>query len=161
MKLPDGPKTPRFLQLVQWIARPLELMESCARRYGDCFTLQLSGYAPIVFISSPQAIHSIFTANPEQFESGKANKILEPLVGNQSMILLDGDRHQRQRRLLTPPFHGDRMRAYGKLICDITEQVTDQWMIGEPFSVRSSIPKTAREFESPAFQPGDEKRAVG
>jgi len=139
MKLPNGPQTPPFLQLIQWIARPLDLMETCAQRYGDFFTLRLGGYSPIVFISSPQAIQEIFTANPEQFDVGKGNRILQPLVGEQSLLMLDSDRHQRQRRLLMPPFHGDRMRAYGKLICDITLAVIDHWRLGEPFAVRSSM----------------------
>jgi len=139
MKLPNDPQTPPFLQLIQWIARPLDLMETCAQRYGDFFTLRLGGYSPIVFISSPQAIQEIFTANPEQFDVGKGNETLQPLVGGQSLLMLDSDRHKRQRRLLMPPFHGDRMRAYGKLICDITLAVIDQWRLGEPFAVRSSM----------------------
>ncbi|HEY9846744.1 MAG TPA: cytochrome P450 [Candidatus Caenarcaniphilales bacterium] len=139
MKLPDGPQTPSFLQLLQWIARPLELMETCAQRYGDIFTLHLGAYSPIVFISNPQAIQEIFTAHPEQFDVGQANRILQPLVGEKSLLMLDSDRHQRQRRLLMPPFHGDRMRAYSKLICDITLAVIDQWKLDEPFAVRSSM----------------------
>lgn len=139
MKLPPGPQTPPFLQLIQWIARPLELMETCAQRYGDTFSLRLGRLEPLVFLSNPQAIQEIFTAQPEQFEVGRGNKILQPLLGEQSLIMLDGDRHQRERRLLIPPFHGDRMRAYGKLICDITEQVISQWKLGEPFPVRPSM----------------------
>lgn len=92
---------------------------------------------PAVFISSPKAIQEIFTAQPDQFEVGKSNGILQPLVGDDSLVLLDGDRHQRQRRLLMPPFHGERMRIYGKLICDITEKVISQWAIGKSFSPRS------------------------
>lgn len=139
MKLPNGPQTPPFIQLVQWIARPLELLETSAQRYGDIFTLRLGNLKPIVFISSPQAIQEIFTAQLQQFDSGRANGILQPLLGQHSLVLMDGERHQHQRRLLMPPFHGDRMRAYGKLICNITQQVTDKWTIGEPFSVRSSM----------------------
>ena len=139
MKLPPGPQTPPFLQLSQWIARPLELMETCAQRYGDTFSLRLGRLEPLVFLSNPQAIQEIFTAQPEQFEVGRGNKILQPLLGKQSLIMLDGDRHQRERRLLIPPFHGDRMRAYGKLICDITEQVISQWKLGEAFPVRPSM----------------------
>ncbi len=139
MKLPDGPQTPAFLQLSQWIASPLELLETSAQRYGDTFTLRLGRIEPMVFLSSPQAIQEIFTAAPEQFEVGRGNDILRPLLGDQSLIMLDGNRHQRQRRLLIPPFHGDRMRAYGQLISHITEQVISQWKIDEPFSVRSSM----------------------
>lgn len=139
MTLPDGPKTLPFLQLLQWIANPLALLETSQQRYGDPFTLRLGSFTPLVFFSNPQAHQEIFTAQPNQFDTGRANGILRPLVGDQSLLLLDGDRHQRQRRLLTPPFHGDRMKSYSKLICDITQQVIAQWTIGEPFAVRSSM----------------------
>ena len=139
MTLPDGPKTLPFLQLIQWIANPLALLETSRQRYGDPFTLRLGSFAPLVFFSNPQAIQEIFTAQPNQFDTGRANGILRPLIGDQSLMLLDGDRHQRQRRLLTPPFHGDRMKSYGQLIYDITSLVINQWTIGEPFAVRSSM----------------------
>ncbi len=139
MTLPNGPKTLPFVQLIQWISNPLALLETSQQRYGDPFTLRLGGFSPVVFFSNPQAIQEIFTAQPNQFDVGRANGILQPLIGDQSLMLVDGDRHQRQRRLLTPPFHGDRMKSYGKLICDITQQVISQWRIGVPFAVRSSM----------------------
>ncbi len=138
MKLPDGPKTSALLQQIQWIARPLDFLETSTQRYGDPFTARLGG-PEIVFIGDPEANRSIFTAGPEQFDCGQENVILRPLLGDHSLILLDGDRHQRQRRLLMPPFHGDRMRAYGQLICQVTKQVVGQWQIGQPFSVRTSM----------------------
>jgi cytochrome P450 len=139
MKLPDGPLTPPFLQLIQWLTRPLKYLDACAQRYGDPFTAQVSGFPPYVIFSNPQAIQEIFTAAPSQFESGSGNASFRPLLGEHSLLLLNGDRHQRQRRLLTPPFHGERMRAYGKLICGVTEQVMSQWMIDQPFPVRLSM----------------------
>lgn len=138
MRLPDGPQTPPFLQLIQWIARPLEFLDTNARHYGDCFTMRLGGFPPIVCLSNPQAIQGIFTANSNQFDSGQGNGLLRPLLGDYSLILLDGEPHQRQRRLLMPPFHGDRMRAYGQLICNLTQQVTSQWRAGE-LPIRSSM----------------------
>jgi cytochrome P450 len=80
-----------------------------------------------------------FSADPNQFETGRGNKILQPLLGENSLIQLDGDRHQRQRRLLTPPFHGERMRAYGRIICDVAEQVMNKWTIGSPKPIHSSM----------------------
>jgi cytochrome P450 len=89
-------------------------------------------------LSDPRAIQKLFTADPKLFASGEVNDILRPLVGDQSVILLDGVRHQRQRQLLTPPFHGERMRAYGNLICDITLAVISPRSAGKPFPVRSA-----------------------
>ena len=117
--------------------RPLEVLEERVQRYGDTFALGRDTSTPLVYISNPKAIQQILTTNPEMFEIGRGNGVLQFLLGENSLILLDGQKHQRQRRLLIPPFHGERMRTYGKLICDITEQVISQWKIGEPFKVRS------------------------
>ncbi len=139
MKLPDGPKTLPLIQLLQWISNPLEFMDSCPQRYGDCFTVKLTNFKTMVFFSNPQAIEEIFTSNLGQFDSGRANSVLQPWVGDKSLLLLDGRSHQRQRKLLTPPFHGDRMKSYGEMICNITERVISSIQIGEAFSVRSAM----------------------
>ena len=138
MKLPKGPRTPQFVRTIKLVARPLDYLETYAQRYGDTFKVG-SKKSPLVYFSNPQAIQKIFTADPELFDSGKGNRILRFLLGDHSLVLLDGDRHQRQRRLLMPPFHGDRMRTYSQLICDITEQVMSQWTIGESLLIRSSM----------------------
>jgi cytochrome P450 len=142
MKLPDGPSDPlliRRLRTFHWILRPLEVLEDLTKRYGETFVVSKNTSPLVVYFSNPKAIQQIFTADPELFEIGSGNDILLPLLGEHSMILLDGDRHQRQRRLLMPPFHGDRMRTYGQLICSITKQAIAQWKVGEPFLVRASM----------------------
>lgn len=125
------------------IARPLEYLDTYAQRYGDTFKVGGEKSPGAVYFSNPQAIQEVFTADPELFDAGRGNGVLRFLLGEHSLVLLDGARHQRQRRLLTPPFHGDRMRAYSKLICDITKQVTSQWTIGESFLVRASMQEIA------------------
>ena len=139
MRLPDGPRSLSYLYMLRWIANPIKLLDECAQRYGDPFTLGLVGpFRPTVFFSSPQALQQIFTASAEQVSAATSNRLLLPIIGEDSLLLLDGERHQRQKRLLMPPFHGERMRTYGQLIIDITQQVVGQWQIGRPFSVRSS-----------------------
>jgi cytochrome P450 family 110 len=137
--LPDGPSSSPAWQILQWIRQPIALMESCHQQYGDTFTLRFSGLGPLVFCSHPQAIQEIFTADPKLFDAGQSNQLLQPLLGDASVILLDGDRHQQQRQLLMPPFHGERMRTYGELIVKITQQVTARWRVGQTFNVRESI----------------------
>lgn len=137
--LPNGPSSSPAWQLLQWIRQPIALMENCHQQYGDIFTLRFSGLGPLVFCSHPQAIQEIFTADPQLFDSGQSNQLLQPLLGDASVILLDGDRHQQQRQLLMPPFHGERMRAYGDLIVKITQQVAAEWRVGQTFNVRESI----------------------
>jgi unspecific monooxygenase len=115
-------------------------MEACAQRYGDMFTLRIGPvFTPQVFISNPQAIQEVFNTDPKLLDSGEEAGIKSPVLGQQSMLALAGERHRRQRKLLMPPFHGERMRAYGQLVFDITEKVTSRWTIGEPFSARSSM----------------------
>ncbi len=139
MRLPDGPKNPPFLQRLQWIVRPLETLDARSQKYGDTFRVRSNKLTTILYFSSPQALQTIFTADPEQLNSAEGNKLLKPLLGEHSLILLDGKSHQRQRQLLMPPFHGERMRAYGQLICAITEQVISQWLPGKPFAVRPAM----------------------
>ncbi|AFZ26509.1 cytochrome P450 [Cylindrospermum stagnale PCC 7417] len=136
MKLPPGPQTPALLQQLQWIFKSVEFLDECGKHYGDVFTVQVFDSKKIVFFSNPQAIQAIYTDAAKQFESGRENGIFSPVVGDSSVILLDGDRHQRQRQILLPPFHGERMRNYGKLIFDISQEVTNEWVIGKPFSIR-------------------------
>ena len=139
MELPDGPKTLPLVQLLQWVFQPLAYLDKNADRYGDCFTARLGSIPPIVFISDPQLIEAIFTAHPDQFDTGRNNTILRPTLGENSLLLLDGERHQRQRQLLMPPFHGERMRAYSQLIAQITEEITQTWKEGTVFSLRPQM----------------------
>ncbi|MBD2777692.1 cytochrome P450 [Iningainema tapete] len=139
-KLPEGPQTLSSIQTLQWLTHPLEYMEDCAKRYGEIFTLRIGPvFTNQVFVSNPEAIAQIFTTDPKQLDSGEPAGIKSPLLGRQSMLALEGKPHQRQRKLLTPPLHGERMLAYGELIRDITKQVTSQWKVGEPFSIQPSM----------------------
>jgi unspecific monooxygenase len=117
-------------------------MESCAKRYGDIFTLRIGPvFTPQVFISNPQAIQEVFSTDSKLLDSGEEAGIKSPVLGQQSMLAIAGERHKRHRRLLTPPFHGERMLAYGQLIRDITEQATSEWAIDQPLVVRSTMQK--------------------
>ncbi len=143
-KLPPGPKRSfRFpyplLRTLRYIFRPLSVLEMYARDYDDCFTLSYKNSPPTVYFYHPEAIKQIFTAPPEIFNSSDGGKILQPIVGDNSLLLLTGDRHQSQRKLLMPPFHGARIQTYGEIIVAITQQVTEQWQLGKPFKVRSEI----------------------
>jgi len=139
--IPDGPKSPYWLQLIHWVADPVGYMEAAAQRYGDIFAVPMrKNPGSLLYVSHPQAMKLILAKETKQFNApGEFNEILKPLVGDQSVILLDGKHHQRQRQLLMPPFHGERMRAYGHLICDITEKVMSQFPTGQPFLARTAM----------------------
>jgi len=145
MSLPDGPKSPKIWQMLQWITMPFSFMRGCSDRYGDRFTLTFFSrkLPPVVFFSNPKALQVILTSDDsELFDSpGYLNALLEPLIGTQSVMGLSGDRHRRMRQLLMPSFHGERMRSYGQLIRDITVEVMSQWGAGKTFPVRKSMQK--------------------
>ncbi len=137
--LPEGPKIPPLLQLIKWIAEPFEYLDDCAKRYGDIFTVKVFGFPPLVFIANPQGIQEIFSADAKSFDVGNANEILRPFFGDRSLILLDGNRHKREKKLLMPPFHGEKIKSYGSSLCQIAAKVASQWQVNEPFVVRDAM----------------------
>jgi cytochrome P450 len=142
MNFPDGPKASETWQMLQWVATPFTFMRACSRQYGDCFTVRLSQrLGPLVFVSHPEALQVILTNDDSKlFDApGSMNEILEPLLGTQSVMGLSGDRHRRARQLLLPPFHGERLRSYGELIREITEQVMTEYEPGKPFFARKPM----------------------
>ncbi len=108
-------------------------MERCRRRFGQTFRLRVLGVGDIVFISDPPSIKRLFTG-PSRLPRGRT-LILEPVVGPRSILLLQGDEHLRRRRLMLPPFHGERMRAYETTIAEATEQEIASWPLGEEFQL--------------------------
>lgn len=137
--LPSGPKTPQLLRLLKFVFRPIQYVEDYVKAYGDTFTVFNKSGNNIIYFSHPKALEQIFTADSGNFETGRGNGMLKFLLGDNSLLILDGDRHSSQRQLLAPPFHGDRMRAYGDTIREITEQVMKEWQVGKPFNIRSSM----------------------
>ena len=140
--LPKGPKTPALIQTLQLIADPTKLLATCNHRYGETFALRALGLnsPPVVFFSHPQAIKEIFALPLENFDFKKATHVFKPLMGEQSLVLQEGQSHQRQRQLLLPPFHGDRMKAYGQIICQITHEVIKQWSVGTFIAINQYLP---------------------
>ncbi len=114
-------------------------MHDCAHRYGDCFTMRLPGNPPFVMFSTPEAIKEIFTSDPQQLPAGKTREILRPLVGQHSLLLLDGTRHTHHRRLMAPSFHGERMHAYGRIMREITDRNLDSWPTGRAFPIHTCM----------------------
>ena len=138
MKLPNGPKIPSFIQTLKFILNPLAVMDNCTKRYGDVYSLQLK--SPIVVISNPQALQQILTNDTKGFSvPSEANKAFEPLMGKHSVIMASGNPHRRQRKLLMPAFHGDRMRCYGDTINKVTSEIMNRWEVGKNFDVREGM----------------------
>jgi cytochrome P450 len=114
-------------------------MDECAERFGETFTLRLPQSPPIVLFSDPEAIKAIFTGDEEDLRAGEANFRLEPILGRHSLLILDGREHLRERRMLQPPFHGDRMLAYGPVMRDIAAGAVARWPHGRPFPLHPEM----------------------
>jgi len=106
--------------------------------------MRLSGLGSYVILSHPQAIQEIFSQD-SKFDIGRGNKLAEPLIGRNSLMLIDGVRHRRERKLLMPLFHGEKLQTSAQQICLITEQTASQWQIGQPFVARSAMQKVSLE----------------
>ena len=139
IKLPDGPKSPALLQSIKWIADPFKYLDDCRKHYGDIFTTRLLGFPTFVTICAPQGIQEIFRADPKFFDVRCGNEIFRPLLGDNSLFLLDGDRHKRERKLLMPPFHGEKVKSYTDSICQITQKVAKEWEVNKPFTARDAM----------------------
>jgi hypothetical protein len=125
--LPPGPPWPRAVQTLAWWTRAIPLFERCRARYGPRFTLRLIANVPIVNLTDPDEIREVFTAPPDVLHPGEGTAILEPILGPNSVILLDEDAHLTQRKLLLPAFHGERMRALTDLMVDVAEREVATW----------------------------------
>lgn len=130
------PTTPRFLRTFKLIFRPVEYFDTYGQQFGDIFAVGSEEH-PFVYVNHPKAIQEIFTADKDIFDSGKGNAVLRFLLGVNSITLLDGEPHQRQRKLLIPPFYAERLRAYHQIICNIAQEVTHEWQEGQTIRVRT------------------------
>jgi cytochrome P450 family 110 len=137
--LPPGPTLPPLVQGLQFAFRALPFFETCQRRYGDCFTIRMPFGPSYVLFTAPAAVREIFTGDDDELRAGEANVVLRPLLGVNSLLFLDGDRHARERRLMLPPFHGERMLAYADTMRAITDDALDGWPVGRPFPVHPEM----------------------
>ena len=125
--LPPGPSWPIAAQSVAWWTRPVPFMERCRERFGHRFTVRLAGTPPFVMISDPGEIKEVFQAPPDVLHPGEGAEVLEPVVGKNSLILLDEDPHLAQRRLMLPAFHGERMQRLTGLMTEVAEREAAGW----------------------------------
>jgi cytochrome P450 len=137
--LPPGPRLPAPLQSLLWVLRPIPFAEWCRRRYGDVFTLRSYVYGNVVMVADPDVAGEVFTGDPELFRGGEANSLLEPVAGPRSLLLLDGDRHLRERRLLLSPFHGERLARHRDLIAGVARNEVERWPTGGPLRLRPRL----------------------
>jgi cytochrome P450 len=134
MTLPPGPRG-RLRNTWRYFRDPFGLLAQCARDYGDPFTLRTLQGA-VVVTSDPAGIQALFTGDPDFLEP--RNDLMKPLLGKNSLLIVGGARHKKDRKLLAPPFHGARMRTYGEIIREASLREAARWKPGEVFALQRS-----------------------
>ncbi|BAZ45271.1 cytochrome P450 [Chondrocystis sp. NIES-4102] len=137
-KLPPTVKTPGIITIIQALLDQFGTLEKYQQKYGELFYSPKSSlFPPNVIFSNPKAIEQVFTADPNLFEVGtQSSAPVRVLLGDNSLVLLDGIKHKRHRKLLMPPFHGERMKSYGETMVEITKEVISQWQVGQTICIR-------------------------
>jgi cytochrome P450 len=138
-QLPPGPRMPSVLQTLGTWTRPITFLERHRARYGKRYTVRLLGQPPFVVLSDPDEIKEVLMAAPEVLHPGEGARILEPLVGPYSLILLDEAPHLEQRKLLLPAFHGEAIQDLAGLMGELTERELSDWPRGEPVELHSRL----------------------
>jgi cytochrome P450 len=126
-QLPPGPRQPASVQTIGWWVRPVAFLERARARYGKRFTIRLLATPPFVMLSEPDQLKELFAAPPDVLHPGEGAGILEPVVGQKSLILLDEAEHLEQRKLMLPAFHGEKMARLSGLMADVAERELATW----------------------------------
>jgi cytochrome P450 family 135 len=128
VELPPGPRAPAIWQTIGWMARPAAFMSGVHRRFGDPVTIRTYWTEePMVLFSGPQAVRDVFHLDPAIAPAGQSWEFLRPFAGPHSILLLDGEEHLRERRLLQGPFHGEQMRRFTPLIAALARRELETW----------------------------------
>ncbi len=159
---PPRSRLPALAQAVRYARDPLGFLTRFQRRYGDVFVVSFPYFGRIVYVAEPELVKEVFTGSPAQFHAGEANAtVLEPALGPNSVLTLDDEPHLRQRKLLLPPFHGERIERYGELMREITLREMESWPVGEPFALRPHTQRiTLAVIMRAVFGVHDEQRLV-
>jgi cytochrome P450 family 135 len=136
VSLPPGPRMPAPLQTIIWARKAQWMLGQCAARFGETFTLRILHEGTWVVLSNPEHVRQVFTGDPRVFHAGEGNRILLPVLGAHSLLLLDEGSHLEHRKLLLPPFHGKRMQSYQGLMQRLAREEIDRWPRGEPYRLR-------------------------
>ena len=139
MALPPGPREPALIQSWRFWRRPIDTLVTWHKRYGDAFTVRFAIVGTGVYVADPQAVREMFTGDQSNLHAGEANAPVAPVLGDHSVLVLDGPEHLRQRRLLLPPFQGSAVKGFRTLIRDVAEAEVDTWRTGSQFPIRERM----------------------
>ena len=144
--LPPGPSVPAAMQLLATWKRPGASLERQRRRYGKRFTVQLPFQPPFVILADPGEIKELLTAPPDAIHPGEGARVLEPIIGRNSVILLDEDAHMEQRKLMLPAFHGEKMQALTGLMTELAEREVGSWPTEQAVALHPRLQRLTLEI---------------
>ncbi|MEA2422473.1 MAG: cytochrome family [Thermoleophilaceae bacterium] len=137
---------PKVAQLLAISYRTIPFLESCRRRFGDCFAVHMAPFGRLVYVADTSEIKRIFTGDPKQFHAGEANAfVLEQVLGKHSLLVLDEDAHLAERKLLLPHFHGESVRRYAETMEEIAIAEIDSWPLGATLPMRPAMQRIGLE----------------
>lgn len=144
--LPPGPSVPSALQMLATWKRPAASLERLRQRYGKRVTVQLPFQPPFVILSDPGDIKDLFMAAPDVLHPGEGARILEPIIGRNSVILLDEGPHMEQRKLMLPAFHGEKMQRLTNLMTELAEREIADWPQDEAIKLHPRLQRLTLEI---------------
>jgi cytochrome P450 len=143
-RLPPGPRTPGAVQTLAWMNRPIPFMERCREHYGRIFSMRLGPGRDIVMVADPQLAKQVMAGDPAVYQAGDTNGIFRPVVGSNSILLLDGDAHMRQRKILLKGFSAAHGIRFAEQVREIAQRQIADWEVGQRLEL-------AREMEAVSF----------
>ena len=139
MPVPAGPTLPAAIQTLRWVTRPVAFMEAARRRYGEVFSIRFAGFkTPMILVSDPGLVKAAYSNPANALPEGRI-ALLQPVLGEKSVILLDGKEHMDRRRLMLPAFHGERMRSYQEVMQEAIDREIETWPVDEAFPIHSRM----------------------
>lgn len=143
--LPPGPRLPRSVQAALMLRCGPRFVAACRRRYGSAFTLRVASMGTLVYLTDPADIKTVFAGDPDIYHAGEANSMLKGLLGDTSVLVIDGDLHRDRRRLMLAPFARDAVAAQAGVIAEIAADNIAGWPVGETFPVAPKMSEITLE----------------
>jgi cytochrome P450 len=136
---PPGPRLHPLLQTAGFMFFGARFLEAIRRRYGDAVTLRTVFDERFVMVFAPELVKQVFQGPTARLHAGEANALLGPILGQRSVLLLDGAEHLRHRRLMLPSFHGRQMLAHAETMRDCADAEIDSWPVRQPFAMLETM----------------------
>ena len=144
-RLPPGPRLPTLVQSFLLRFYWPRFLAACERRYGKAFTLKVTSLGPVVFLADPHDIKDVFTGDQSTYRAGEANAVLRGLLGDNSLLVLDGDLHREWRRLLLLALGNDAAARHTDMIVEVTVANVCDWPLDRQFPVAQRLEQITLE----------------